>query len=74
MKNLTVAVLVLGCLLAASCLQAQEILQTIRGTVTDKETNIPLIGAEVLLLNSDPIVGDATDPDGHFKIEKIPVG
>ena len=74
MKNLTVAVLVLGCLLAAPCLQAQEILQTIRGSVTDKETNAPLVGAEVIVLNSDPLVGDVTDPDGKFKIEKISVG
>lgn len=74
MKNLTVAVLVLGCLLAVPCLQAQEILQNIRGTVTDRETKAPLVGAEVMLLNSDPMVGDVTDPDGNFKLGKIPVG
>jgi Carboxypeptidase regulatory-like domain len=74
MKNLTAAVLLLGCLLAASCLQAQEILQTIRGTVTDKETNAPLVGAEVAVLTMNPIMGDVTDPDGNFKIEKLPVG
>lgn len=74
MKNLTVAVLMLGGLLAASCLQAQAILQTIRGNVTDRETKAPLIGAEVALLNSDPMVGDVTDTDGNFKLGKIPVG
>ncbi len=74
MKNLTAAVLVLGCLLAVPCLQAQEILQTIRGNVTDRETKTPLVGAEVVLLNSDPIMGDVTDPAGNFKLGKIPVG
>lgn len=74
MKNLTVAVLLLGSLLAVPCLQAQEMLQTIRGTVSDKETNAPLIGAEVVVLHSDPVMGDVTDLDGNFKIGKIPVG
>lgn len=74
MKNHTVTLLLLGCLLAAPCLQAQEILQTIRGTVSDKETNALLVGAEVAVLTMNPIMGDVTDTDGNFKIEKLPIG
>jgi len=74
MKKMIETLLLLGFLMAGSCLNAQEPTQTIRGTVTDKETAAPLIGAEIVVLNADPIVGDVTDPDGHFKLEKIPVG
>ncbi len=74
MKKIIETLLLLGFLLKGLCLFAQEPTQTIRGIVTDKETNAPLIGAEVVMLNSDPMVGDITDPDGRFKIEKIPVG
>jgi hypothetical protein len=48
--------------------------QTVRGEVLDKNTGIPLIGATVLLVYSDPPVGVVTDEKGMFKIEKVPVG
>jgi hypothetical protein len=44
----------------------QEITQTIRGTVIDKQTRIPIPGASVILLNSDPLLGTATDIYGEF--------
>ena len=52
----------------------QDLSQTIRGTVTDKETFEPLIGAKVVVLNSDPLIGGVTDVDGQFRIENVPVG
>jgi len=48
--------------------------QTIKGTVTDAQTNAPLPGASVILLNSDPLVGAVADNTGNFKLENIPVG
>ena len=48
--------------------------QTVRGTVIDKDTKQPLIGATVQLLDVDTIAGVATDIDGKFKLEKVPVG
>jgi len=48
--------------------------QTIRGTVTDAVTGFPLIGANVILLNSDPLVGTITDVNGNFELAHIPVG
>ncbi|MCF8258144.1 MAG: TonB-dependent receptor [Flavobacteriales bacterium] len=48
--------------------------QTIRGTVTDQESRMPIIGAAVVLVGSDPIVGTTTDLDGKFKLEKVPIG
>jgi hypothetical protein len=52
----------------------QNITQTIRGKVQDKITGTPLIGASVIIPDSDPLLGNTTDIEGNFKIEKVPVG
>ena len=51
-----------------------QLTQTIRGTVIDKISKTPLPGATVILINSDPLIGSTTDPDGNFKLTKVPVG
>tara|TARA_R110000868_G_scaffold259361_5_gene517313 strand:- start:75956 stop:78574 length:2619 start_codon:yes stop_codon:yes gene_type:complete len=48
--------------------------QTVRGKVIDRHTQIPIIGASVVLLDTDPLKGDATNFDGVFRIENIQVG
>jgi len=48
--------------------------QTVRGVVTDQESKMPIIGAAVILLGSDPLVGTTTDFDGKFKLEKVSTG
>ncbi|MEO8148304.1 MAG: TonB-dependent receptor, partial [Bacteroidia bacterium] len=53
---------------------AQQLTQTIRGTVVDKISNTPLPGANVLVPNSNPIKGVSTDLDGNFKLMQVPVG
>ncbi|MBK8289958.1 MAG: TonB-dependent receptor [Flammeovirgaceae bacterium] len=55
-------------------LQAQSPTQTVRGTVVDKISQSSLPGASVVIMNSNPLVGTTTDPDGNFKLERIPVG
>ncbi len=61
-------------LILTSALNAQPLTQTIRGTVVDKVSQTTLPGASVVLVNSDPLVGTTTDPDGNFKLSQIPVG
>ena len=46
----------------------------IRGTVVDNTTSIPLPGANLVLIGSDPLQGASTDEQGHFRLEKVPVG
>lgn len=48
--------------------------QNIRGVVLDKDSKSPLIGANVIVVDVDPIIGAATDFDGRFKIEKVSLG
>ncbi|RMG56069.1 MAG: TonB-dependent receptor [Bacteroidetes bacterium] len=54
-----------------SLLRAQ---QTVRGTVIDQQTFVPLVGARVVLLNSDPPTGAVTDEQGAFRIPDVPLG
>ncbi|MBN1143987.1 MAG: TonB-dependent receptor [Bacteroidales bacterium] len=53
---------------------AQSITQTIRGTVLEMNTEIPVVGASVVLLNSKPLTGAISNEKGEFRLEKIPVG
>jgi len=55
-------------------LQAQTLTQTIRGTVMDQESNFPLPGVYVIVIDSDPQLGTVTDQDGHFRLDNLPIG
>jgi hypothetical protein len=53
---------------------SQHLLQNIKGTVMDKDSRIPLPGAMVMILESDPVIGSVTDSEGNFTLRNIPVG
>ncbi|MGK0363111.1 MAG: hypothetical protein ACI85O_000153 [Saprospiraceae bacterium] len=56
------------------CLQGQSPSQTIRGVIIDEDTQIPLIGATVTILNSNPVNGTTTDIDGVYRLEGVSLG
>jgi hypothetical protein len=60
-------------LLISSTAFGQVYTQTVRGIILDSETKMPLIGANVILLDNE-ITGVTTDIDGKFKLENIEVG
>jgi len=60
-------------LLTTLITQAQTT-QTIRGRVVDEVSKTPLIGVNITFVGTDPILGNATDVDGNFRIEQVPVG
>jgi hypothetical protein len=48
--------------------------QTVKGTVKDMDSQTPLPGVNVILIDSDPFQGGVTDMDGNFRIDEVPVG
>ncbi len=54
--------------------KSQTYTQTIRGKVIDADSKSEIVGANVVLLNSDSLTGAVTDVNGNFRLEKIPVG
>ncbi|MFN8308920.1 MAG: TonB-dependent receptor [Chitinophagales bacterium] len=47
--------------------------QIVHGTITDKVSEQPLIGANIILQNSNPVVGASTNEKGNFEM-KVPLG
>ncbi len=58
----------------AKIADAQIMTSTIKGFVKDKQSNMPLTGVNVILMNIDKTRGTITDADGFFKLENIPAG
>ncbi len=54
--------------------RAQQISQTVQGQIIDGVTEVPLVGANVRLLPSKPILGASTDHEGKFSIDEVPLG
>lgn len=48
--------------------------QVIKGSIIDKDSEIPLIGASVELLTDTNAGGTTTDLEGHFKLQNISIG
>ncbi len=61
-------------LVLSALANAQNMTQTLRGTITDLDSQTPLPGATVQIIGSDPVLGAVTDIDGNYRIENVPVG
>lgn len=53
---------------------SQELSQTIRGKVVDQISQLAMPGATIMILNTDPLVGEITDEYGEFKMKNVPIG
>jgi hypothetical protein len=73
MKKILSIVTILFCLVYGISAN-DELTQTIRGSVNDAVTGFPLTGAYVIVVNSEPKIGTATDINGLFELKKVPVG
>jgi len=72
MKNLILIMTVLCPIFGFG--QQEDPVQTIRGTIIDQQSQAPLIGANVIVIDSDPFIGSSSDMDGKFRLENVPVG
>jgi hypothetical protein len=53
---------------------SQSLTQTIRGTVIDAVNEMPIVGANVILLEQTEPIGTITNADGQFSLENVPLG
>ncbi|MFN3446861.1 MAG: carboxypeptidase-like regulatory domain-containing protein, partial [Bacteroidia bacterium] len=53
---------------------AQVLSQTIRGTILDADSKLPIIGATVKIVGSNPMIGTSTNVSGEFNLAKVPIG
>jgi hypothetical protein len=72
MKKIVTTALIIAVLTTLA--YSQNLKQTVRGTIIDIDSKLPLFGATVIIIDSDPLIGTVTDVNGIFKLEKIPVG
>lgn len=70
MKRLVLLLL----LIISVSFSAQNLKQTIRGVVLDKQTQSPLPGAIVSIPNSTPLLATTSDENGKFRIDSVPIG
>ena len=54
-------------MLSTSLALAQN--QVVKGTISDAQGAYPIVGATVLVLDTDPIMGAVTDLEGKFRLE-----
>lgn len=53
---------------------SQQLTQNINGFVKDNTSNEALVGANVIVIGSSPLIGAVTDASGIFRLNNIPVG
>ena len=61
-------------LLSAFSLLAQPITQTIKGTVVDKQSQAPLPGAVIQVLQAPTPLVTSSNEQGEFKLTDVPIG
>ncbi|WP_317898856.1 TonB-dependent receptor [Aurantibacillus circumpalustris] len=75
MKNIFILTLILSTTFLIS-VKAQNTspTQNIRGVIIDKQSQMQIPGANVVLMGSDPIKGSVSNADGRFKITEVKAG
>ncbi|MEI7661222.1 MAG: TonB-dependent receptor [Bacteroidota bacterium] len=71
MKRISLIINLLITIIVCDKLYAQHPTQVIRGTVTDKQSQVTLPGANVVILGTNPPKGASTAADGSFRITGV---
>ncbi|MCU0384262.1 MAG: carboxypeptidase-like regulatory domain-containing protein, partial [Cyclobacteriaceae bacterium] len=48
--------------------------QTVRGRILDEISKTPLIGVNITVLGTETLLGSASDVDGYYRINNVPLG
>jgi hypothetical protein len=67
-----ITLLLIAVTLGATAQKGQT--QTIHGIITDKASEAPLVGANIVLVGSNPPLGAANDDKGYYVLQGVPVG
>lgn len=59
---------------ASPKIKNQTVTETVKGTVIDKDTRLPLAGATIVISSNDGTKSASTDTQGIFRLQKVPVG
>ncbi|MCF6241157.1 MAG: TonB-dependent receptor [Bacteroidales bacterium] len=69
-----IQLLLIALLLFVNTAKAQEYTQTVRGTVIDATSKSPIPGANIIVINSSPLIGAVSENDGSFVLKNVPIG
>ena len=61
-------------MISQTILFGQDFSQNIRGTIIDKQSESPLPGVQVSIVDSAPLIGAMTDGNGNFELKNVPIG
>ena len=73
-RRLYCFILTISLLLSIPTQAFQTQTQKVSGVVIDQTTKETLPGANVVLLNHQPLIGTSTNLDGEFVLERVPLG
>jgi len=73
LKPITIIFICLICSISILAQNNKQLIQTIRGTVTDRASGAPLPYVSIGILNI-PELGTTSDEDGKFSLDNIPIG
>jgi len=51
-----------------------QLTQTVRGVIVDDESQYPLIGVNVIVIDSDPLIGSVSDEKGRYRLNNVSIG
>lgn len=77
MRNLMRFLCVFTAAFLAHFVYAEEnssLTQTVRGRIIDRDSHAPLVGANVTVVDSSPLIGASSDVNGEFTLKSVPVG
>ena len=73
MKTISLTFIFIGISILLNA-QSRELTQSLKGKITDVDTQSPIPGAYVIIVGSDPMQGAVSDFDGNYKIDNVKVG